>query len=435
MKLLKHSKTIFSFCFLTIIAFYSSCKKTTPDPKPKLSDITLISKDIYSNTIQIKASVLNEGTSAVSERGFCYNTFGNPSVSDTKVSRQFGQGDFSYTIQGCSIDSIYYIKAYAVNSAGISYSSELKVEFKSTIPEIQIQKTINTQSVSVNIKVIKDGQAPLQMIGCRISKSDLSKDSLKYISEKRGNNIYFDSLEPKSKYYIMAFAKNKNGLSVLYDTLTTLVGDLATIGTPNIIRLEGTFIDINANIISNGGTNIKEQGFIVSNSPISDFSSGNQKIANISNFQARIDKLNENTIYYVKAYAINSAGINLSTQTSFTTNYYNRGDFKDGGYIYWTSGQSFKVISYIPITSAGKLNWSQASTYADTSTLLSYTDWLLPDRWELTESCNLGIIRNEFSFWSSTQSAPNYHHLYAGCITGTLRDDLTQNVAIVRQPK
>jgi hypothetical protein len=430
--MIKNKLTILSILILTTL---NSCKKNNPLPTPSISQVTLLSQDIYKKTIKIKATVTSEGNSAVTDRGFCFNNSGNPSVSDNKIAMQYGAGEFSYTINNCSLDSVYYIKAYAMNSTGITYSSDLVVNLKTTKPEIQITKNAGTQSISVAIQVVRDGQSPILLTGCRIGQKDLSKDSSIYLKQKTGNNVLFDSLTPNTLYYLMGFAQNKNGSTVIFDTIRTSAGDYVKVDIPAITRLEANFIDVKSNIISNGGTEILEQGFILSTTSIVNINSGVKYSSNLIDFKVKVNSLQQNTKYYIRSYAKNYLGISMGPEITFITNYYNRGDFKDGGYVYWTSGQSYKVISYETINLLGSINWQQASKFADTTNLLGFSDWMLPDRRELLEACSLGAIQNGLTFWSNTQSEPNYHWIYAGCDNSTLRDDLKRNCVLVRQPR
>lgn len=74
--------------------------------------------------------VTSEGGTAVTERGICYNTTGNPTTADTKVVFGSGLGGYSATITNLKQSTKYYIKAYSINSGGTSYSSEVDTTTK-----------------------------------------------------------------------------------------------------------------------------------------------------------------------------------------------------------------------------------------------------------------------------------------------------------------
>jgi Secretion system C-terminal sorting domain len=66
----------------------------------------------------------NGGVTPVSI-GFCWNTAPNPSISNFTVDAGTGSGTFVATISGLMPLTTYYVKAFATNSVGISYGSEI----------------------------------------------------------------------------------------------------------------------------------------------------------------------------------------------------------------------------------------------------------------------------------------------------------------------
>ena len=98
------------------------------------------------NTIEVNAitqtsavgigDVISEGTTNVTERGFCWNTHGCPTVNDDHINSGSGVGRFSVEITGLVLGTTYYVRAYAINEVGISYGSEIKFTTISDTPSI-----------------------------------------------------------------------------------------------------------------------------------------------------------------------------------------------------------------------------------------------------------------------------------------------------------
>ena len=61
------------------------------------------------------------GASAVTSRGVCWSTSPNPSIADSHTEDGHGAGGFISTISGLTPSTIYYVRAYAINSEGVSY--------------------------------------------------------------------------------------------------------------------------------------------------------------------------------------------------------------------------------------------------------------------------------------------------------------------------
>ncbi|MGC3976944.1 MAG: hypothetical protein QM751_01095 [Paludibacteraceae bacterium] len=73
-------------------------------------------------------NVKSNGGCALEERGICWSTNRNPTTSDRKFSSGISTGQF-YALTGIlSIDSVYYIRSYAKNCVGTSYSAETKLQ-------------------------------------------------------------------------------------------------------------------------------------------------------------------------------------------------------------------------------------------------------------------------------------------------------------------
>ncbi|MHB9142711.1 MAG: fibrobacter succinogenes major paralogous domain-containing protein, partial [Paludibacter sp.] len=57
--------------------------------------------------------------------GVCWNTTGNPTTSNFKTIDGSGNGTFTSSITGLTVNTTYYVRAYATNSTGTAYGSQL----------------------------------------------------------------------------------------------------------------------------------------------------------------------------------------------------------------------------------------------------------------------------------------------------------------------
>ena len=91
--------------------------------------------DIGSTTATGNGTIVDTGGENCTKRGVCWNTTGNPTVSDSKSEEEgsFGTGAFDVEMTGLTPNEHYYVRAYAYNSAGYGYGSQ--VEFDS-LPEL-----------------------------------------------------------------------------------------------------------------------------------------------------------------------------------------------------------------------------------------------------------------------------------------------------------
>jgi len=96
-------------------------KDTVVISTPSVSNVTF--SDMTSSSAGVSAIVTPDGGSPVTERGFCWNTTGDPSISDNKITSGADVGNFSSTISGLVEGPTYYVKGYAINSVGIAYGA------------------------------------------------------------------------------------------------------------------------------------------------------------------------------------------------------------------------------------------------------------------------------------------------------------------------
>jgi hypothetical protein len=70
-------------------------------------------------------NIFSAGDTAVTERGICWNTTGNPTLADTKGSSGTGTGTYSVYMNLLTINTVYHIRAYAINIAGTAYGADV----------------------------------------------------------------------------------------------------------------------------------------------------------------------------------------------------------------------------------------------------------------------------------------------------------------------
>lgn len=70
-------------------------------------------------------NVSADGGASVSARGLCWNTSGNPTISDAYSSDGSGTGTFSSSLSGLNSSTTYYVRAYATNQVGTAYGNQV----------------------------------------------------------------------------------------------------------------------------------------------------------------------------------------------------------------------------------------------------------------------------------------------------------------------
>ena len=96
----------------------------TANPTPPVVTTTAASA-ISFFTATAGGNVTNGGSTPVTDRGVCYSTSPSPTIANSKVSSGTGTGTFSANLSGLAGSTLYHIRAYATNSVGTSYGSDL----------------------------------------------------------------------------------------------------------------------------------------------------------------------------------------------------------------------------------------------------------------------------------------------------------------------
>jgi hypothetical protein len=82
--------------------------------------------NIISTQARLGGDVTNDGGGTVTENGICWSTSVNPTTSTNKVIMGSGTGAYFATVNPpFTKGTIYHVRAYAINSAGTSYGSDI----------------------------------------------------------------------------------------------------------------------------------------------------------------------------------------------------------------------------------------------------------------------------------------------------------------------
>ena len=87
--------------------------------------ITSSISNVTSSTATGGGTVSSTGGSSVTARGICYYTAPNPTITNSRVVSGSGTGTFTSSITGLVSNRTYYVRAYATNSLGTAYGSEV----------------------------------------------------------------------------------------------------------------------------------------------------------------------------------------------------------------------------------------------------------------------------------------------------------------------
>ena len=86
---------------------------------------TLSMLQVNDTDAQGQGNVISENGSAVTERGLCWSTSPNPTTTDNHASNGSGAGTYTVNLTGLTVNTTYYVRAYAINAYGTAYGDNV----------------------------------------------------------------------------------------------------------------------------------------------------------------------------------------------------------------------------------------------------------------------------------------------------------------------
>ncbi|MCF6183424.1 MAG: SusF/SusE family outer membrane protein [Bacteroidales bacterium] len=89
---------------------------------PTVSTVSVTSGE---TSAVVEGNVSYDGGAGITERGVCYSTSENPTISDNFVTSSGTTGNFSVNLTGLAQNTTYHARAFATNSVGTAYGADI----------------------------------------------------------------------------------------------------------------------------------------------------------------------------------------------------------------------------------------------------------------------------------------------------------------------
>jgi uncharacterized protein (TIGR02145 family) len=306
---------------LVLSTFLHSCKK---EELPTLSTSTI--SNITATTASSGGNITSDGGAGVIARGACWSVNADPTTSDSKTVDGNGDGQFTSTLTGLVAGSTYHIRAYATNSVGTAYGSDLLFATLGKAPECLSQAATNITSSGATLNGTVDANYLPTTVTFEYGTSTSYGQSLTSAqSPVTGNNITnvsadISNLNPGTIYHFRVIGTNSIGTTNGNDLTFTTGSILPTLITSPVSNKTATSVKTGGTITSDGGAAITARGVCWATTPNPTILNNKTSDGTGSGaFTSSITGLTPGMSYYVRAYATNSSGTAYGDELSFTT--------------------------------------------------------------------------------------------------------------------
>ena len=359
----------------------------TPEQPEEVAPVVTTAEvtEITVNSAKCGGEVINGGDAVVVARGVCWNTSGQPTVSDTYTMNGTNVGSFTSQISNLVPNTQYYVRAYATNAKGVTgYGEEVSfTTLEKLLPTVTttVEVTnITVSSATCGGEVTFDGNVTVTARGICWSTSQNPTIEDNKTTDGYGVGSFtsqIPNLVPNTQYYVRAYATNEVGTAYGEEvTFTTLEKFLPTVITAEVTDITVSSAVCGGEVTFDGNVAVTAKGICWSTSQNPTIEDNKTTDGyGVGSFTSQIPNLVPNTQYYVRAYAINEVGTAYGEERTFTTlSVYSPATGSSNGYGYVDLGLSVKwatcnVGATTPEEYGDYFAWGETTMRAEYDTL------------------------------------------------------------------
>ena len=285
-------------------------------------------KNIGITNALMGGEITYDGGKVVTERGLCFSQTKAPTIKDLKIPVGDGEGKFAIVASQLKENTLYYVRAFAINSIGIAYGNERNfttLDYRLVKLKTNPASDIGMFLATLHGEVFDDGGGHIMERGFLMGLSpNPSLSDMKFASSQNvvgPMKTVVTELIENTTYYYRSFAKNEKGYSLgNIQSFTTLDIKFPEIVTLPVTNISFTLANYEAEVKYDGGVPILERGFCFSTQPNPTIQDNKYLVSGeLGVFKLVMTELQPGTLYYVRSFAKNRKGLQYGNQVSFTT--------------------------------------------------------------------------------------------------------------------
>ncbi|MBQ4437956.1 DUF1566 domain-containing protein, partial [bacterium] len=334
---------------------------------------------------------------------------------------------FSIKVTELEINTTYYIRAYAINEAGIGYGNEIKLEFNAEKPIVQTKETTNiniaggTATFNGSITSIGDPAYTERGFVYATVHNPTVEDDTKKVATGNGTGDFsanVSELEMNKIYYVRAYALSSQSISYGNEVTLDFSQVLPVVTTQAVSHIDATTATFNGEVESIGDPAYTERGFIYGKMPVPTLEEAGVLTVSASGtgtgaYVRSVSDLETGKTYYVRAYTKVGTLMVYGNIVSFIAKSY---------YVTLSNGL---VVAKEDADDGAGAPWDTAKRLCNNSNLAGFTDWRLPTKNELVTMYDnkntIGNFKSGYYWSSSTKSDSTDYAWYVGFNLGYVR--------------
>lgn len=183
---------------------------------------------------QITGNVTYDGKADVTAKGLCWSTEANPTTDSDTTLNGTGIGEYTADLMKLLPNTMYYARAYAVNSVGTAYSNEISFTTEIGVPVLTTDSVRDITKTTANVyaNVIVTGGVDITERGFvyAMTENPIITDTKLVDAENKIGTMTaaLTELSSGKAYYIRAFATNSEGTAYGDNIKFTTLSDITT---------------------------------------------------------------------------------------------------------------------------------------------------------------------------------------------------------------
>lgn len=272
-------------------------------------------------------TVSSGNTFPITSRGVCWATTHNPTIDNAHTSDGSGVCSFISSITGLTVNTNYYVRAYATNEVGTFYGEEKNFNTTMGLAAVTTKDVTDIHPLSATGGGVVTADNGFTVTSRGICWSVVQNPTIDDSHTTNGSgtgefNSLMDNLQNSTTYHVRAYATNANGTAYGEDKIFTTTSGAITVTTNSVTGVTASSATCggNATITNNNNLPITAKGVCWStnhNPSINDNHSNDG--SGTGAFNSSITGLSVNTTYYVRAYATNQIDTYYGSEKTFVT--------------------------------------------------------------------------------------------------------------------